>query len=114
MNRFYFHLDECGVVTDDSEGLEVDSLEAAMVLARDGARDLMAADVHRGTLCLDSYIVVEKSGAEVGRVYFSELLMLTVGGTGPSSARIADVVHELALALDRLRRFARPTRQQAD
>ena len=72
MPRFYFHIfddtvsmDECGQVADD--------IEAARVIALDGARELVCEQVRRGYLNLENYILVAgEQGQELCRIQFRE------------------------------------------
>ncbi len=77
MKRYFFHLDECGVVADDDVGHSLSCLEEAREKGVAAARDIMSADVRQGKLCLDAYILIEESGAEVARVHFKKALEIT-------------------------------------
>ena len=76
MKRYFFHLEECGVVLEDDEGKCFDSLEAARKFGCKAARDVMSNDVQDGELCLDAYVLIEESGMEVGRIRFKEALRI--------------------------------------
>lgn len=78
MARFFFHLHECGVITEDPEGLERDDLESVRVEAVRAAREVMCAEVNGGKLCLDCCIdVVDGRGKPVLTLPFKEALAIT-------------------------------------
>ncbi len=78
MRRFYFHLHECGTVTEDDEGRLLADLAAARAVALAAARQVMSAEVGEGRLCLSCFLVIEDEGhAEVGRLPFREALVVT-------------------------------------
>ena len=77
--RYFLHLHECGTVVTDQEGDEFADLAAVQAEATKAARELMAAEVAKGQLCLGCCIVIEdESGGEVGRVPFRDVV--TVSG----------------------------------
>jgi Domain of unknown function (DUF6894) len=59
MPRFYFHICNGNGFTEDEEGQELPSVEAARLAAIRSARDIMCADLQRGFLDLSSFIEVE-------------------------------------------------------
>lgn len=82
MQRFYFHLHECGTVTEDEEGRLLADLAAARVVALAEARQVMSAEVSEGRLCLGCCIVIaDDQWVEVSRVPFRDSLLVT--GLGP-------------------------------
>ena len=73
MPRYFFHLNECGTVTADEEGREIESAQDVRLLAIEEARTIMAAEVARGKLCLACTIeVVDEGGGEVLTLDFRE------------------------------------------
>jgi hypothetical protein len=78
MARYFFHLHECGTVIVDKEGAELADLVAVRDRALRAARDVMAAEVLQGKLCLGCCIVVEDGGYnEVLRVPFRDAVDVT-------------------------------------
>jgi hypothetical protein len=76
--RYYLHLHECGTIAQDCEGFDLPGLAEATVVAIDAARDIMAAEVMAGELCLACFIAVEDEGGnEVARIPFRQALRLT-------------------------------------
>jgi hypothetical protein len=59
MTRFFFHLHECGRVTNDLEGRELPDLAAAQHHAEAAARDIMCSEMVDGELCLACHIEIE-------------------------------------------------------
>lgn len=59
MPRFYLHICNGNGFVEDEEGHELADESAARAMALLSARDVMAADVQRGTLDLSSFIEVE-------------------------------------------------------
>ena len=79
MTRYFFHLHECGIVTSDEEGFEALDDAAALIHAKNCARDVMAGEVLSGSLCLSCHIEVVHSETGVRRrMTFIEAL--TVSG----------------------------------
>jgi hypothetical protein len=78
MQRLFFHLHECGTVTVDEEGVEVESLAEARVRAFRAARSIMSAEVAQGQLCLSCHINVEDDqGTILLTLPFREALQVT-------------------------------------
>ncbi len=78
MARYYMHLHECGSVCEDLEGRELASPAVATAQAVRAARELMAAEVQAGQLCLSCYIAIhEEGGSEIARVRFSDAIRLS-------------------------------------
>jgi hypothetical protein len=78
VSLFYLHLIECGWRTNDEEGVECETLGAAEKLAIDAARDVMAADVRAGRLCLSCSIVIENAAYKpVTTIHFADALIIT-------------------------------------
>lgn len=78
MQRFYFHLHECGTVTEDEEGRLLADLATARAVAVEEARQVMRAEVGEGRLCLSCVLVIEdERHAEVGRVPFCEAIVVS-------------------------------------
>jgi len=74
--RYFFHLHENGLVTEDEEGTPLSGDEAARDAAVRAARDVLAGAVMTGRLPLDDMIVVTD---QVGRTIFSLSLAAAVG-----------------------------------
>ena len=75
---FYFHLDECGARTRDDEGTDLPDLEAARSHATVQARDIMAAEVKDGRLCVACRIdVANEAGTIMDVVWFADALTIT-------------------------------------
>ena len=78
MARYYLHLNECGTVTEDRDGVELATPADARELALQAARDLMSHEVKHGKLCLSCCIVIaDASGRELDRMPFKEALRLS-------------------------------------
>lgn len=75
--RFFFHLHDCGNFTPDEEGRDFEDLDAAVEAAIIEARDLLAAEVAEGKLCLGCRIeVVEESTGRSMIVPFSSTVQI--------------------------------------
>jgi hypothetical protein len=59
MSRFFFDLHECGRVVTDEEGVKMSDVNAARTNAIHEARQIMAAEVSHGRLCLACHIEVQ-------------------------------------------------------
>ena len=58
MDKYFFHLHECGSVIADPEGCDLPDLATARAKAVVEARHVMSAEVLEGRLCLGCCIVV--------------------------------------------------------
>lgn len=58
MPRYHFHLHECGQIISDDEGIDLPDVAAAHEEAVTSARELIAAEVQQGRLCLRCRIEV--------------------------------------------------------
>jgi len=77
MARFFFHLHDCGVFTPDEEGRDYPDLDAAIEGAKHEARELLAAEVSEGKLCLGCRIeVVEEATGRAMIVPFSSTVQI--------------------------------------
>lgn len=77
MPRYFFHLHDCGALLPDEEGREFPDLEAAVHMAKIEARELLAAEVNEGKLCLGCQIeVVEENTGRTIIVPFSATVQL--------------------------------------
>ena len=77
MGRFFFHLHDCGAFIPDCEGRLFPSIDDAVDRAKVEARDLLAAEVAEGKLCLGCRIeVVEESTGRAIIVPFSATVSL--------------------------------------
>ena len=78
MPVFFFHLTECGSVTEDWEGREFPDLDAARVEAIASARDVMAHEILKGELCLSCHIdIAARSGEVYDRVVFRDAISVS-------------------------------------
>ena len=76
--RVFLHLHECGSITLDENGVEINGIEAARQAAFGQARAIMSAEVLKGRLCLSCCINVEdESGYLLINVPFRDALTLT-------------------------------------
>lgn len=57
--RYFLHLHECGERFEDEEGFDCETPLIARAIALDAARDIMAAEVREGRLCLLCHIAIE-------------------------------------------------------
>lgn len=75
MQRYFFHLNECGTATLDEEGVLLPALADARARAIDQARAIMCAEVQEGRLCLSCNIEVRDADGHVAlSVPFKEAL----------------------------------------
>lgn len=65
MPNYLFHLHDCGKLIPDEEGREFTTLDKAVEQARLDARELLAAEVKEGKLCLGCHIEVVEQGTGV-------------------------------------------------
>lgn len=78
MTQFLFHLDECGDITLDEEGVDLPDIGSAMAAAREAARAIMAAEVGAGHLCLSCHIRIEDgAGRPIATVPFRNALEIS-------------------------------------
>ena len=78
MNRYFFHIHECGELFTDLEGIELPDRSAVYREAVAGARGIMAGEVARGQLCLSCRIeVVDEEQRPVLTLPFKEALAVT-------------------------------------
>lgn len=78
MTRYFFHLQECGVVILDEEGMELADEATARDVAIKAARSVMAGEVQAGRLCLSCCIeVADAARNPVLRVPFRQALAIT-------------------------------------
>ena len=78
MPNYYFHLHECGSVTEDDEGHEFPTLEAARAHGLIAARSIMCDELHRGALCLSCHLeITDLTGAIVSVVRFRDAVDIT-------------------------------------
>lgn len=77
MHRFYFHLYEAGECARDTEGRELRTFEIALQEAATTVRDIIADDVRRGKICLESYIEIADSyGIPLATIFFDEAITI--------------------------------------
>lgn len=78
MTRYFFHLDECGSVTEDLEGHDLVDLAAARTVAITAARDVMGGELARGAICLSCFIdIADAAGQTLMRVPFADAVRIT-------------------------------------
>ena len=78
MARYFFHLHECGNITEDLEGVERASPEAARIEALEAARAVMCAELAEGKLCLSCHIEVQnEAGARLFVLPFKEAVSIS-------------------------------------
>jgi hypothetical protein len=78
MPRYFFNLHECGTLVRDDEGREVRDDAQLRQLAVREARQLMAAEITEGKLCLSCRIdVLDEDGRPVIVVPFREAVTVT-------------------------------------
>ena len=78
MTKYLFHLHECGIVTQDEEGREMASDEAAHRYAETAARAIICSEIEDGTLCLGCHIEIENSDTgERHVVEFRDVVRIT-------------------------------------
>ena len=79
MQRFFFRVVECGgKVLEDPDGMTLADAEEARSQAKEDARELMAADVKAGELCLGCHIEVDdEDGVRVMDVPFREAIRVS-------------------------------------
>jgi hypothetical protein len=77
MTQFFFHVHECGTVTEDADGLSLIDLASAFQVAIRKAWSTMALEVASGRLCLACHIEIENADTgERTRVPFRETLQI--------------------------------------
>lgn len=65
MERYFFHLHECGTLISDDEGRMLPGLDAVRREAIAAARDVMANEVRAGRLCVGCCIEVKNAASQV-------------------------------------------------
>lgn len=91
MPKFVFTFHECdGNITADGVAREAVNLDAARELATERAREIMAAEVRKGRLCISCWIVIsDQSGHYLATVQFFDALEVRGGAcnvAGPDRA----------------------------
>ncbi|MEG3143741.1 hypothetical protein U1839_03665 [Sphingomonas sp. RT2P30] len=77
MTQYFFHVHECGTVTEDRQGKILIDLASAFQVAIRKAWSTMAHEVANGKLCLACHIEIEnRETGERTRVPFRETLRL--------------------------------------
>lgn len=78
MTRYFFHLSEKGVVTEDKEGRDLPDFVTARHYAVAAAREMICAKVEDGALCLGCHIEIENpSSGERQVVEFRDVVRIT-------------------------------------
>lgn len=76
--RYFFNLHECGQITFDDDGVNHDDIGSVRLSAIQAARDIMAAEVRVGQLCLSCHIeVFDAEGHQVLKLPFKEAIGVT-------------------------------------
>jgi hypothetical protein len=76
MPRFFFHVYDDTVATDE-EGAELPGIEAALIVAAEGARGLACEQIASGRLNLSHRIeVADAHGSVVGVVRFADAIVI--------------------------------------
>ncbi|HEX8444056.1 MAG TPA: hypothetical protein VF631_10475 [Allosphingosinicella sp.] len=65
MARYHFHIDECGTIITDDEGLKKPDMESVRHEALMSAREIMCGEMKRGKLCLSCHIEVQDEAGHV-------------------------------------------------
>lgn len=74
MARYLLHLHECGSITQDVEGLDFASFGKAREFAIRSAREIMAAEVAAGSLCLNCHIEIVSDAGETAVLTFRDVV----------------------------------------
>ena len=78
MTRYFFHLHECGSVTQDPKGRDFPSLDDARTAAVADAHAIMCDELSHGNLCLSCHIEISGADGEcIERVLFSDSVKVT-------------------------------------
>lgn len=78
MVRYFFHLNQCGSVTADLEGLDLPDLSAGRETAITAARDVMCGELVNGALCLGCHIdIADAKGRVLLTVRFIDAVHVT-------------------------------------
>ena len=73
--RYFFNLHECGQITLDEAGVNHNDIGSVRLSATQAARDIMAAEVKGGRLCLSCHIeVFDSAGIQVLKLPFKDVL----------------------------------------
>ncbi|TCP96411.1 hypothetical protein C8J46_109107 [Sphingomonas sp. PP-F2F-A104-K0414] len=78
MERYFLYLNEPGSPITDDEGFLAMDLNDAIRVAIAGAREIMAADILSGKLCLAASIeIVNGQGATMHTAWFKDIVLVT-------------------------------------
>jgi hypothetical protein len=81
MPIFYFHVFNSTATARDSEGADVADIAAAIDLARDSIRSIVAEEARTGRIDLNGHIdIADRSGTIQARVDYRDAFDLNVGG----------------------------------
>jgi hypothetical protein len=73
--RYFFNLHECGRITLDEDGVDHIDIRSVRLSAIQAARDIMAAEVRGGQLCLSCHIeVFDVEGHQVLKLAFKDAI----------------------------------------
>jgi hypothetical protein len=76
--RYFFNLHECGQITFDEDGMDHTDIGSVRRSAIQAARDIMAAEVRDGQLCLSCHIeVFDAAGHQVLKLLFKDAIGVT-------------------------------------
>ncbi|MES3101686.1 DUF6894 family protein [Sphingomonas faeni] len=80
MQRYFVNLTEHGLRITDDDGFLASGLEAARQMAVAGAREMMAADIVNGKLCLSTLIeILDENRIVLDRARFKDLIHVSGG-----------------------------------
>ena len=78
MPRYFLHLNECGSVTEDPDGVELLNLAEVRAAAMKAAREIMCAEIAEGRLCLGCQIdVADEVGFIILNLPFRDAVKIT-------------------------------------
>ena len=80
MQRYFVNLTEHGRLITDDDGFLASGREAAREMAVAGAREMMAADILLGKLCLSTSIeILDDNGVVLDQAQFRDLVRVSGG-----------------------------------
>lgn len=78
MQRYFVHIIENGHRFTDEDGFLTSGLAGARQMAMDGAREIMAAEILTGSLCLSTSMEIsDQTGSVVDHTQFRDLVRVT-------------------------------------
>ncbi|MGN6357616.1 MAG: DUF6894 family protein [Novosphingobium sp.] len=83
MPRFYFDVSNGRGFASDEEGVDLQDQAAALRMAMDSIRSILAEEVRKGVIDLDGYIEVRDDSAQaLARIEFTEAFTLRLPAPG--------------------------------